>query len=560
MNENLHNIDKLFRRAIEEHEEEPSSNVWEAIDKSLDKKKVVSLSKKYNKLKWAAAVLLLFCTGMATYIFHLHGTNNELARKNNIGRDSKGHQKNVLKDEKEGLLINGNNDSGMNTSGTDSNGKKLNNNFSETKNPAGNDDKKSTGNNVNYFNKTDTGNTALNSKGGINKKQYFPTVDTDRKDVTVNFTEKNNKSIAASNKEQSFSRINAAIQTATEDRDMRPENMKKKIKESTAKSEVVGFDKSKPIEPSITNYHGKQPNIIGCPVKIISQINQAEQLLILSSIDPRTILLQQLSSNTSAITAKTNREKNKTAKINTGKIIKEPLLSATVFFSPEFIDDDIKSDHPMFREDDRNEIRKDEKLKIATNFGALIGHNISKNLRLQTGASLFTKVTNINSKTIYARTNNNGYADYRLSCSSGALYIPLKSGSHPVQGDSTQVSAENTLQYIAIPLVLQYRFIRGKLSISPGLGVAINILSKSTIETELSIFNGEENSIDNRRGLKSSYFNTSLSIGAEYKLSKRIALSLVPVARFALSPINKDAPVKTSLNTFGLATGLTFKL
>ncbi|MEP6950246.1 MAG: hypothetical protein ABI863_13260 [Ginsengibacter sp.] len=560
MSENLHNIDKLFRRAIEEHEEEPSSNVWEAIDKSLDKKKVVSLSKKYNKLKWAAAVLLLFCTGMATYIFHLHGTNNELARKNNIGRDSKGHQKNVLKDEKEGLLINGNNDSGMNTSGTDSNGKKLNNNFSETKNPAGNDDKKSTGNNVNYFNKTDTGNTALNSKGGINKKQYFPTVDTDRKDVTVNFTEKNNKSIAASNKEQSFSRINAAIQTATEDRDMRPENMKKKIKESTAKSEVVGFDKSKPIEPSITNYHGKQPNIIGCPVKIISQINQAEQLLILSSIDPRTILLQQLSSNTSAITAKTNREKNKTAKINTGKIIKEPLLSATVFFSPEFIDDDIKSDHPMFREDDRNEIRKDEKLKIATNFGALIGHNISKNLRLQTGASLFTKVTNINSKTIYARTNNNGYADYRLSCSSGALYIPLKSGSHPVQGDSTQVSAENTLQYIAIPLVLQYRFIRGKLSISPGLGVAINILSKSTIETELSIFNGEENSIDNRRGLKSSYFNTSLSIGAEYKLSKRIALSLVPVARFALSPINKDAPVKTSLNTFGLATGLTFKL
>ena len=62
MNKDLHNIDDLFRKALEENQELPSASVWENIDKTLDKKKVVSISKKYNKLKWVAAVLLYIFT------------------------------------------------------------------------------------------------------------------------------------------------------------------------------------------------------------------------------------------------------------------------------------------------------------------------------------------------------------------------------------------------------------------------------------------------------------------------------------------------------------------
>jgi hypothetical protein len=69
MSENLHNIDDLFKKAIDDHLDTPSQKVWDAIDKNLDKKKVVSISRKYNKLKWAAAILLLFSTGMAMYVW-----------------------------------------------------------------------------------------------------------------------------------------------------------------------------------------------------------------------------------------------------------------------------------------------------------------------------------------------------------------------------------------------------------------------------------------------------------------------------------------------------------
>ena len=84
MDENLHNIDDLFKKAIDRHEEMPSSKVWENIDKSLDKKKVISISEKYRKLKWVAAALLIFSAGMAMYTVRTRMKNRELARLNSI--------------------------------------------------------------------------------------------------------------------------------------------------------------------------------------------------------------------------------------------------------------------------------------------------------------------------------------------------------------------------------------------------------------------------------------------------------------------------------------------
>src|ERR1017187_8257136 len=87
MNEDLHNIDDLFRKALEENQELPAPSIWDNIDKALDKKKVVSISKKYNKLKWAAAVLLLFSIGMAMYTLHIRKQNRELVKQNKEGRN-----------------------------------------------------------------------------------------------------------------------------------------------------------------------------------------------------------------------------------------------------------------------------------------------------------------------------------------------------------------------------------------------------------------------------------------------------------------------------------------
>ena len=67
MDENLHDIDKLFRDPIEAHEDMPSAKVWDAIDNNLDKSNVNSIKKKYNNLKRIAAALLLLLLGTIVY-------------------------------------------------------------------------------------------------------------------------------------------------------------------------------------------------------------------------------------------------------------------------------------------------------------------------------------------------------------------------------------------------------------------------------------------------------------------------------------------------------------
>jgi hypothetical protein len=109
-------------------------------------------------------------------------------------------------------------------------------------------------------------------------------------------------------------------------------------------------------------------------------------------------------------------------------------------------------------------------------------------------------------------------------------------------------------------LAVTYNIGLGKFSLQPSIGMSANFLTKGTVETTISAPNGNERVRANDiQGLKSSYINGMISLGASYSLNKTIELNFKPTSRFALSSINKDAPVKTYLNSIGLATGITFK-
>ncbi|MDQ6761585.1 MAG: hypothetical protein M3015_03035 [Bacteroidota bacterium] len=59
--------------------------------------------------------------------------------------------------------------------------------------------------------------------------------------------------------------------------------------------------------------------------------------------------------------------------------------------------------------------------------------------------------------------------------------------------------------------------------------------------------------------MKRSYFQGLASFGVQYNLNKKIALSFTSVARFGLTSINEEAPVKTKLSSYGLAAGITLQ-
>jgi hypothetical protein len=514
MSKNLHNIDKFFKDRIERFEDEPSSNVWNEIDKQLDKKQVVSISKSYYKLKLAAALLLLVSFGMAMYIFQMRKNNNELVEKNNIEIPLK-----------------------TNTEVTKENVKALN------QPDTANDSEKDKDN---FLKKTPM------SVDTSNQNEQF-TENEDEEAIGI-LTEKSNK--------QSWKKIDLAEKVRRKIKFVNSEDKNEPIVKSIEKDKAAKIvnKTNKKQRPELAGSDGVNNKYIALiPLLFPTPQIQRQQLFTIPILNHEAIMPEAIPGNFSMIEDTKNIKKNNKKQNNKpSKYSKESSFSATVFFSPDIVGYDIKSDHPRFRDDDKDEIKKKEEPKFSSTFGILVGYKVNKNWALQSGATIFTRGTNINSKTIYARPDVDGNVNFRLSCFSGSSFIPSKSGNHPIDGDSTNASAKNSLQYIGIPLVLQYNISKGKLSIKPGIGVAFNFLLKNKIETVIDAASGKESASTNVQGLKLSYFNGSISVGADYSLNKKIALSFAPTARFALSTINKGEPVKTTLNSVGFATGLTY--
>jgi hypothetical protein len=86
MDENLHNIEDLFYSALDDNKEVPSKNVWDAVDRRLDKDKIISIKRKYIILKRIAVVLVLLLLSIGIYeINTTQFTSNGLAKNNSTG-------------------------------------------------------------------------------------------------------------------------------------------------------------------------------------------------------------------------------------------------------------------------------------------------------------------------------------------------------------------------------------------------------------------------------------------------------------------------------------------
>lgn len=511
MNKNLHNIDKLFKTALEGVEDGPSSNVWESIDKDLDKKKVVSISKKYYKLKFAASFLLIFSIGMAMYILQVNRKNKVQLKKN--------HDTITLNDNKEAIR----NDADQGTVIPDSN--------------ASIQKEIPPGKTIPFYDSSRQNSTRPLVKDENVIKQLPGTISkiSARKEITSSLSKL--KSSNLNSEEKNLNVFGHSIKENHKDGKFNKVDLNK-TNGIIAKTDEQKFD-SDTLSESI---QAQNTPVLAIPLS-----------------DPDIIMYKKTFLNALNIT-NLNAQKYSGAKNAILKPLHESRFNATVFFSPDIVSYDIKSDQPQFEEDAKNEIKKDEKSQFANSFGVLIGYKIDRNWTIQSGAMISNRVTGIDSKTIYARPDRNGNVNFRLSCFTGPSYIPLKSGVHPTPGDSTIVSAKNTLRYISIPIVLQYRITKGRLSISPGAGIGANFLLINKIESIINTTNGYQESMASTGGLRSAYINSFLTLNTAYKISNRIAFSFTPVAQVGLSSITQDGPVKTILNSFGFEAGLNIDL
>ncbi len=481
MDEDLHNIEDLFREGLKDNEEMPSRQVWNNIDNSLDKDNVVSINKKYTSLKRVSLFLLFLLIGLGIYELGNRHTNGVNTVTSNTNNNAASPHSNKLQESIDSISLNN----------TNKENSVIDN--SVAANPSPNALQIQPGNNSHSKNKiASNNNIAINNPASKNKQKFIN---------TSSYKIKINRTGQTENDRQTFVSNDAEI---------------------NQQSELL-----RQLNPIIID-------------KINSQIKDSVNKNISSSTIKNTFALN-------------TKKKEKKRQFN---------FSITTFFSPDVAWYYLQEDKPDNQPDSIDEIKTSEKHDFSSTLGALVDYKLNKHWGLQSGLTYSNTNITVEPKTIYAQTDNTGHVQYRINTSSGYGYVLPSFSSNPAVGDSLYAfTSMHTLQYIGIPFAVKYNFIKGKFILNALAGLSANFLIKGKIETTvINGMNNETELLKNIKGLKKIYFNGLTGLGVEYILSQRMALSFAPTLRFALNSINKDTPVKSYPNSFGLATGLKLTL
>ena len=98
MDEDLQNIENLFKAALDDNEDMPSKKAWEAIDNRRDKENISSIKRKYTAVKRIAFLLLLLLLSLSIYELNNHTGKNNSADKIKDGLNSATKNNNVVND------------------------------------------------------------------------------------------------------------------------------------------------------------------------------------------------------------------------------------------------------------------------------------------------------------------------------------------------------------------------------------------------------------------------------------------------------------------------------
>jgi hypothetical protein len=225
-------------------------------------------------------------------------------------------------------------------------------------------------------------------------------------------------------------------------------------------------------------------------------------------------------------------------------------------------------------------LAKNEKPEASYSGGMGFGYKVNSRISIQSGiyySSIGQKISGINaysgfgkynetkggsqfsvqttSGTIVA-TNNNIYLSDNLSTRIIAGYVaksidPVKANLNHLDNSISQ-----NFRYIEIPVFFRYKAIDRKIDVNFVGGLSYNMLVGNSAS---AIVGGTKYTIGKTEGLSPVNFSSSLGLGFEYNLSKKISLDLQPTFRYYLTPFGSDPGTSIHPYSFGVFSGIMYK-
>jgi len=238
-------------------------------------------------------------------------------------------------------------------------------------------------------------------------------------------------------------------------------------------------------------------------------------------------------------------------------------FSVTAFGSPNYSYTSLKDNDAVQSSARQKRIfENEERTSSSYTLGLLFGYALNKHFTIQSGIEYSKTTTDIAPKIIYARRDNWGHTRYEFNCSAGSAYMDPKTAPAPPSiGDSVKVGGSSLeVSYIGVPVLLNYRISMSKFSLEPTVGFTLNFLHTGESSTSFVTMPGTPKEREAVWGLKNTYVDAALGLGAAYQFNRKLSVVVKPQVRLALSSTNENMPVKTYQNYFSVESGLRFNL
>lgn len=214
--------------------------------------------------------------------------------------------------------------------------------------------------------------------------------------------------------------------------------------------------------------------------------------------------------------------------------------------------------------------------------GLTLNKGISKNLYFSAGLAFkhFDIINNISQSISFGnrRPKPGGMPfehdfPFRLQCSAGSSDIVIRTeqldqrvsytDNQPIE---LKIQTEIELNYLTIPVGLQYRFLKNKFFAGAGLGLNIDILARSSASNpEVKLLNNilkpiEQPQLSKLGQTQEIVLNSRVNLIAGYTINKNFKIYLSPELYLPVSDRTNDRAGKIATNAFGIQAGLSYSL
>jgi hypothetical protein len=227
-----------------------------------------------------------------------------------------------------------------------------------------------------------------------------------------------------------------------------------------------------------------------------------------------------------------------------------------------------------------NQIMSSEQPLFSYSGGLSFAYKLSKRFSIQSGlfySALGQKVDGINSFSGFQQySTSKGDHNFAVLTSSGTVFTsnpdvflsassadriqtaytndvfdPKKASLQPVSNSLNQ-----NFSYLEFPVILKYKLIDKTLGVNLIGGLSYNLLVHNTVYTTLD---GAIYPIGDTKGLNPLSLSSSLGMGMEYNISKKLSLNLEPTFRYYLNPFSVTTGTYIHPYSFGIFSGVSYK-